>query len=68
MALPQTFPKSPFEIIHTDDRYFPADEKLLGKGSEKLIPLLVDKLLRKVYEWRENDYQGATDTTKQLLT
>ena len=65
MALPIDFPKSPYTILDPDNRWFP-DQKTLEKNFN-LIPPLVDKIRRKVKEWRDNDYEGASETTKALL-
>jgi len=67
MALHPDFPKSPHEILHPDYRWFPADEALRESSSEKLTPPLVPQLRRKVKEWRDSGYVGATNTSKSLL-
>jgi len=67
MALHKDFPQSPYAILEPDIRWFPADESLREHGQEKLLPPLVFTLRRKVKEWRDNDYQGATETSKALL-
>jgi len=67
MALHKDFPRSPYAILEPDLRWFPADESLREHGQEKLLPPLVFTLRRKVKEWRANDYQGASDTSKVLL-
>ncbi|OQW98262.1 MAG: type III restriction endonuclease subunit R, partial [Desulfobacteraceae bacterium A6] len=48
-------------------RWFPADEALRESSSEKLMPPLVPQLRRKVKEWRDSGYVGATNTSKSLL-
>ena len=67
MALHKNFPKSPFEILDPSIRWFPADEDLRSKGYEKLLPPLVAELRKKVKEWRDNNYSGASNTSKALL-
>src|SRR3989338_407209 len=67
VALHPKFPSSPYEILDPDIRWFPADEMLREKGYEKLLPPLVATLRKKVKEWREHGYEGATDTSKALL-
>ena len=67
MALHKDFPQSPHVILDPDLRWFPADESLREHGQEKLLPPLVFTLRRKVKEWRENDYEGASETSKALL-
>ena len=67
MALHKNFPKSPYEILDPKIRWFPADEDLREKGYEKLLPPLVAELRKKVQKWRENNYKGASKTSKALL-
>jgi type III restriction enzyme len=67
MALHKDFPESPHAILDPDLRWFPADEALRESSSEKLMPPLVPQLRRKVKQWRESGYVGATDTSKSLL-
>ncbi len=67
MAIHPEFPKSPYEIIKPELRWFPADETLREKGYEKLLPPLVAKLRKLVEEWRNSDYEGACATSKALL-
>jgi type III restriction enzyme len=68
MALHKDFPRDPFAILKPEIRWFPADEDLREKGFEKLIPPLVAELRKKVQEWRNNNYVGASDTSRALLT
>jgi len=67
MALDKNFPKSPFEIIKPNIRWYPGDENLGNIGREKLLPPLVTKIRNDVYEWRKKDYPKTTSTTKSLL-
>ena len=67
MALHKDFPDSPYAILDPALRWFPADEALRESSSEKLMPPLVSQLRRKVKEWRDSGYAGATDTSKSLL-
>ncbi len=68
MALHKDFPKDPYAILNPEIRWFPADEDLREKGFEKLIPPLVAELRKQVQAWRNNNYDGASDTSKALLT
>jgi len=68
MALHPNFPTSPFVILDPAVRWFPADETLRETGADKLLPPLVPELRKKVKEWRESGYVGATATSKSLLT
>ncbi len=67
MALHPNFPESPYAILDPAIRWFPADEALRESSSEKLMPPLVSQLRKKVKEWRESCYAGATDTSRSLL-
>ncbi|HMO18865.1 MAG TPA: DEAD/DEAH box helicase family protein [Oligoflexia bacterium] len=67
MALHPDFPKSPYDVLIPEYRWFPADEALREKGYEKLLPPLVAELRRKVKEFRDSNYEGATSTSKALL-
>lgn len=68
MALHKDFPKDPYSILNPEIRWFPADEDLREKGFEKLIPPLVADLRKRVFEWRKQNYEGASETSKALLT
>ncbi len=67
MALHKDFPKSPHEILDPAIRWFPADEALRDEGYQKLLPPLVDKIRKEVKQWRESNYEGASETSKALL-
>ncbi len=67
MALHPDFPKSPYEILDPEIRWFPADEALREQGADKLIHPLVTKLRQQVKEWRDSAYNGASPTSKALL-
>ena len=67
MALHPNFPGSPYAILDPALRWFPADEALRETSMDKLMPPLVPNLRKKVKEWRDRGYAGATDTSKSLL-
>ncbi len=67
MALHPHFPTSPHAVLDPAIRWFPADEALRDTSSDKLMPPLVSQLRKKVKEWRDGGYAGATDTSKSLL-
>ena len=67
MALHKNFPKDKFQILDPSIRWFPADEDLREKGYEKLLPPFVPELRERVAEWRKNNYEGASQTSKALL-
>lgn len=68
MALHKDFPKDPYAVLDPTLRWFPAEEDLREKGFDKLIPPLVAELRKKVKEWRDKNYEGASETSKALLT
>lgn len=67
MGLNSNFPQSPFEVIDPEIRWFPANEQLRETAANKLMPPLVPELRKLVKSWRDNGYEGATDTSKALL-
>lgn len=67
MALHKDFPKSPYEILDPSIRWFPGDEELRTDKIQNLLPPLVTELRKKVKEWRDSDYEGASNTSKALL-
>lgn len=67
MALHPDFPESPYAVIDPAIRWFPADEALRETSMDKLMPPLVWQVRRKVREWRDSGYVGATATSKSLL-
>jgi len=67
MALHPDFPDSPHAILDPTVRWFPADEALRESSMEKLMPPLVVALRRKVKEFRDSGYVGASDTSRSLL-
>ena len=67
MALHPDFPKSPHAILDPRLRWFPADETLRDTTMDKLMPPLVAQLRKKVKEFRDGGYVGATETSRSLL-
>ena len=67
MALHPDFPKSPHVVVDPSLRWFPADEAQRNTTMDKLMPPLVPQLRRKVAEWRDGGYAGATETSRCLL-
>jgi type III restriction enzyme len=68
MALHPDFPDSPHAILDPEVRWFPADEAMREMTMDKLMPPLVAQLRRKVKEFRDSGYVGASGTSKSLLT
>lgn len=67
MAIHPNFPISPYSPLLPKERWFPADETLRETAYEKLLPPLVDNVRKEVEAWRNDDYKGASDTTRVLL-
>ena len=67
MALHQDFPRSPYDILPPETRWFPAAEELRATAKEKLLPPLVAKIREAVKDWRDKDYAGASPTSRALL-
>lgn len=67
MALHPDFPDSPHAILNPEIRWFPADEALRETSMDKLMPPLVASLRKRVQEFRDSGYVGASDTSKSLL-
>lgn len=66
MALHPEFPKSPYEILDPEIRWFPADESIRDK-MDNLMPPLVPNLRKAVKSFRDSGYVGASDTSRSLL-
>jgi type III restriction enzyme len=64
MALHPDFPGSPHAILDPRVRWFPADEALRETTMDKLMPPLVATLRRKVQDFRDSGYVGATETSR----
>ncbi|QOJ15239.1 MAG: DEAD/DEAH box helicase family protein [Planctomycetia bacterium] len=67
MAVHPDFPTSPHAILPPEVRWFPADESLRETTMDKLMPPLVATLRKKVKEFRDGGYVGATETSRSLL-
>ena len=68
MALHPNFPESPYVVLDPDIRWFPADESLRETKMDRLMPPLVPQLRRKVKEFRDGGYVGASETSRSLLS
>ncbi len=68
MALHPNFPNDPHVILDPSIRWFPADEAYRDKRADQLMPPLASALRKKVKAWRDDNYDGATATSKSLLT
>lgn len=61
--------QDPFKILSPNERWAPSQSQMEihQNACEKLLPPLVYKIRQAVFEWRNNDYDGASKTTKTLL-
>ncbi len=59
----------PFEILTPEKRWTPGQAQLQAFNNkyEMLLAPLVHKVRKAVEEWRNSNYEGATETTKALL-
>ena len=59
----------PFKILQPDQRWAPSQNQIdaFKNAYEKLLPPLVYKIRLAVANWREDNYQGASETSKSLL-
>jgi type III restriction enzyme len=59
----------PFITRAPDQRWAPTQSQLdaFNNTQEKLLPPLVHSVRVKIAEWRENNYHGASRSTKALL-
>lgn len=67
MPIQKEFPTSPHEVLEPDLRWVPDGQRTLDKNNANLIPPLVYQIRRKVKEWRDSQYDGASVTSKGLL-
>lgn len=68
MGLDKNFPRHPHSIISPDVRWYPGSDEIGEKGREKLLPPLVNKIRKEVYDWREAGYPNISEATQSLLT
>jgi type III restriction enzyme len=59
----------PFKILTPNERWAPTQSQMdaFQNAYEKLLPPLVYKIRLAVAKWREDNYQGASETSKSLL-
>ena len=67
MALHPDFPESPHTVIDPSVRWTPDATQLSLMGSGMLLPPLVQKIRETVKTWRDDNYKGASETSKALL-
>ena len=58
---------NPFSILSPQERWTPSQSRLDKAEYEKLLPPLVYNIRLAVAKWRENNYTGASNTSKSLL-
>jgi len=59
----------PFKILTPNERWAPTQSQMdaFQNDYEKLLPPLVYKIRLAVTKWRDDGYQGASDTSKSLM-
>lgn len=57
----------PFKILSPNERWAPSQSQMENKAYEMLLPPLVYKIRLAVAKWREENYRGASETSKSLL-
>jgi type III restriction enzyme len=59
----------PFKILTPNERWAPTQSQMdaFQNAYEKLLPPLVYKIRLAVAKWREENYKGASETSKSLL-
>ena len=59
----------PFKILTPNERWAPTQSQMdaFQNAYEKLLPPLVYKIRIAVEKWREENYKGASETSKSLL-
>ncbi|MDI9364693.1 MAG: DEAD/DEAH box helicase family protein [Flavobacterium sp.] len=59
----------PFKILSPNERWAPSQSQMdaLQNAYDKLLPPLVFKIRLAVAKWRDEDYKGASETSKSLL-
>ncbi len=67
MALHPNLPSSPYAPLIPTQRWFPAAEEMRSTAYEKLLPPLVAKVRQEVYDWRQDNYRSASQTSMALL-
>ena len=67
MGLDKNFPRHPYVVIEPNIRWYPGSEGIGDKGREKLLPPLVNKIRKDVYEWRNNGYPNISEVSQSLL-
>ena len=68
MGLDKNFPRHPHSIISPDVRWYPGSDAIGEKGREKLLPPLVNRIRKEVYDWREAGYPNISEVSQSLLT
>jgi len=59
----------PFTILSPNERWTPSQSQInaFQNAYEKLLPPLVYKIRLAIAKWRDDDYNGASETSKSLL-
>ncbi len=63
----EQFIKDPYATLDPDIRWVPAKDNLFLTAYEKFLPPLVYKVRHAVRKWRDSNYKGASEISKNLL-
>ena len=67
MGLDKNFPRYPHVIIEPEVRWYPGSDSVGEKGREKLLPPLVNKIRKEIYDWRNAGYPNISEVSRSLL-
>ena len=59
MSLDKNFPREPIQIINPEVRWYPGSD-IGEKGRDKLLPPLINKIRKSVYDWRNAGYPNIS--------
>jgi len=68
MPIHADFPRDPYAVIDPALRWYPGAEELNLEEAAKLMPPLVAEIRDRVHTWRKSGYEGASETSRLLLT
>ena len=63
----EQFIKNPYKVLDPDIRWVPAKDDLFLEAYEKFLPPLVHKVRHAVKNWRDSNYKGVSETSRNLL-
>ncbi len=67
MGLDKNFPRHPYSIISPNVRWYPGIDSIGDNVRGKLLPPLVNKIRKEVFDWREAGYPNISEVSQSLL-